>query len=55
MNSIKMLYFDRITFLKELVLIKQLYQKSVIFVTICFFQTKDLSFNHMYAIVVMIY
>ena len=48
-----MLYFDRITFLKELVLIKQARQKSVMFVTI--YQTKDLSFNQMYAIVVMIY
>ena len=48
-----MLYFDRITFLKELVLIKQVRRKSVMFVTIC--QTKDLGFNQMYAIVVMIY
>ena len=35
-----MLYFYRIAFLKELILIKQLHQNSVIFVTICIFKTK---------------
>ena len=43
-----------ITFLKKLMLIKQVHQNSVIFVTIGIFQTKGLRFNHMYSIDVMI-
>ena len=36
------------TFLKELVLIRQVNQENVIFVIIGAFEIKDLSFNHMY-------
>ena len=43
------------TFLKELVLIKLVCQKSVIFAITAIFETKGLGFNHMYAIDVMIY
>ena len=42
-------------FLKELILIKQANQKSVKFLTIGIFETKGLSFKHMYAIDVIIY
>ena len=41
--------------MKKLMLIKQVHQKSVIFATIGTFETKGLSFNHLYAIDVMIY
>ena len=41
-------------FLKELIQIKLVHQKSVMFVTIVISKIKDLSFNHMYAINVMI-
>ena len=41
-------------FLEELMLIKQVQQKSVIFVTIITFQRKASSFNHMYAIYAII-
>ena len=44
-----------LTFLKELMVIRQVNQKSVIFVTIGIFEIKDLSFSHMYAIDVMIW
>ena len=37
MKKYKMLYYDRIEFLKELMLIRQTYQKNAIFVTICIF------------------
>ena len=43
-----------LTFLKELVLIRQANHKSEIFVTIGIFYIKDLSFNHIYAIDVVI-
>ena len=35
-------------FLKELMLIRQVNLKNVVFVTVGIFKTKDLSFNHMY-------
>ena len=41
--------------LKELMLIKKMRQKSVIFITIDIFQVIDLSFNQMTAVDVMIY
>ena len=44
-----------LTFLKELMLIKQVHQKSVILVTIDISWIKVLSFNQMSAIYVMIY
>ena len=44
-----------LTFLKELILIKQLHQKSVIFITIGISITKVLSFNQMSATDVLIY
>ena len=44
-----------LTFLKELMLIKQANQKSAIFVTIAVFQIKTLNFNKMSAIDAMIY
>ena len=44
-----MLYFKRIDFSEEIMLIKQVNQKSAIFVTIGIFQGNDLIFNHMYA------
>ena len=43
-----------LAFLKELVLIRQANHKSEIFVTIGIFYIKDLSFNHIYAIDVVI-
>ena len=36
-----------LTFLKKLIIIKQVYQKNVIFITIGIFYTKYLSFNSM--------
>ena len=42
-------------FLKELMLIKPVHQKSVIFVTICISSIVVLSFNQMSAIDLMIY
>ena len=45
----------KLTFLKELILIKQMHQKNAIFVTFGIFQINDSSFNHKYAIDVMIY
>ena len=50
-----MLYFNRIDAFKGMILIKQVHQKGVIFVTIGIFLTKGLSFNYTYAIDVMIY
>ena len=44
-----------LTFLKELMLTKEINQKSVIFVTIAIFDIKVLSFKRMFATVVMIY
>ena len=44
-----------LTFLKELMLIKQVHQESVIFVTIGVFEIKILSFNQISAIDAMIY
>ena len=44
-----------LTLLKELILIKQMYQNSVIFVTIDIFKIKSLNFNHMFAVAVMTY
>ena len=55
MNNIKMLFLIELAFLKKFMLIKQVHQKSVIFVTTGIFQTKGLNFNHLYAIDVMIY
>ena len=42
-------------FLKELILMKQVHQKSVIFVIIGIFFKKGLTFKHMHAIDAMIY
>ena len=50
-----MLYYVELTFLKELILIRQANQKSTIFVTIGIFWTKGLSFNYMYAGNAMVY
>ena len=44
-----------LTFLKELILIKQVHQKSVSFATTCISQIVFLSFNQLRAIDVMIY
>ena len=44
-----------LVFLEELVLTKQMHEKSVIFVTIGIFYIKGLSFKHMYAIDAMTY
>ena len=44
-----------LTFLKELMLIRQAHQKSVIFVTSDIFLKKGLSFNQMFAKDAMIY
>ena len=44
-----------LTFLKELILIKQVHQKGVIFVTIGIFEIKGLSFNQMSSMYVMMY
>ena len=44
-----------LTFLKELMLIKQVYQMSAIFVTISIFKIQGLSFNWMSAMIVMMY
>ena len=44
-----------LAFLKEFILIKQVHQKTAIFVTIGIFLNKAFSINHMYAIAVMIY
>ena len=41
-------------FLNKFMLIKQVYQESVIFVTIGIFYMKGLNFKHMYAIDAMI-
>ena len=41
-------------FQKELMLIKQIYQKNVIFVTIGILKILVLSMNHIFAMVVMI-
>ena len=45
----------QLTFLKKFKLIKQMHQKSIIFVTIGIFQIKGLSFKHRNAIDAMIY
>ena len=44
-----------LTFLKVLMLIRQVHQKSVLFATIGIFQVKGLSFNQMSAMCVMMY
>ena len=44
-----------LTFLEDLMLIRQANQKSMIFVTIGIFLKKGLRFNYMYAIDSMIY
>ena len=44
---LQMLYFDGIDVSKGIDLIKQVYQKSVIFVTIDIFYIIDLKFNQM--------
>ena len=44
-----------LTFLKEMVLIKQVHQKSVMFVTIGIFKIIFLCLNQMYAIDAIIY
>ena len=40
-----MLYFDKLSFLKELMLIKPVHQKSVIFVTIGIFMNYSFKFQ----------
>ena len=50
-----MIYYDRTDVSKELMLIKQVHQKSVVFVTIGISYFIVLSFNQMYAIDVMAY
>ena len=49
MNNIKMIYFDRIIFTMELMLIKRASQKSGIFITIGTFYVNALNFNQMVA------
>ena len=44
-----------LTLLKELILIKEVHQKSAIFVTIGILKIKSLIFNHMSAMDAMIY
>ena len=44
-----------LTFLKELILIKQVHQKSATFAAIGIFLTQGLRFNHMYAMTIMMY
>ena len=44
-----MLCFDRLTSLKKLMLIKQMNQKTVIFVIVGIFKKNGLSFNQMSA------
>ena len=44
-----------LTFLKVLMLIRQVHQKSVLFVAIGNFRIKGLSFNRMHAVGVMMY
>ena len=44
-----------LTFWKELILIKQMNQKSVIFIIIVFFQIKDLDLKRMFKIMIIIY
>ena len=50
----KMLEYDRMIFQKELMLIKQVRQKNVIFVTIGILKILVLGMNHIFAMVVMI-
>ena len=45
----------RLIFQNELILIKQMHQKSVVFITIGIFQIKILNMNHIFIMVVMIY
>ena len=49
-----MLYYDRMTFLKELMLIREANQDNVIFVTTGISYTKILSFNQISAMDAMI-
>ena len=53
--KIKILYFDRIEILKELMLMRQANKKSALFVIIGIFQKKRLSFNLMFATDVTIF
>ena len=53
--KIKILYFDRIEILKELMLIRQANKKSALFVIIGIFQKKRLRFNLMFATDVTIF
>ena len=53
--KIKILYFDRIEILKELMLIRQANKKSALFVIIGIFQKRRLSFNLMFATDVTIF
>ena len=55
LRKIWMLYYNRIDTSKKMMLIKQVHQKSAIFVTIGIFQIKGLSFKLMHAIDAMIY
>ena len=55
MNIKKAFILKELAFLKELMLIIWVDQKSVIFVTARIFKAKGLSFSHMYAIGAMIY
>ena len=55
MNIKKGFILKELTFLKELMLIKRVDQKSVMSVTARIFKAKSLSFNHIYAIDAMIY
>ena len=52
-----MVHYDMIElmFLKELMLIRQVHQKNLIFVTIGIFQIKGLSFNRMSVMDIMMY
>ena len=55
LNVQKCFIMIQLTFLKVLMLIRQVNQKSVLFATIGIFKIKDLSFNQMPAMCVMKY
>ena len=50
-----MLYYVELVFTKEVILLRQVNEKSLILVTIGIFYIKDLIFNYMPAMVVMMH
>ena len=55
LNNKKMLCYDKFTFLKVLMLIRQMHRKSILFVTTSISYIKGLSFNLISEMDVMIY